>query len=74
MRYELLSSLPASLTNNISVLTQDLLARHLRVLKLLEELIQTVCFTPLSPFPQLVWHQRRQAACEHLTLEITIKL
>lgn len=64
---DLLSSLPVTLTNNISVLTHDLLSRHLCVLQIFEELIQTVCLAALSPLPQLIWHQRRQAACEHLT-------
>lgn len=57
----------AWLTNNISVLTQDFLSRHLWILQLFEEFIQTVCFTALSPLPQLIWHQWRQAACEHLS-------
>lgn len=70
LEYALPSSLPASLTNNISVLTHDVLSRHFWVLQLFEELVQTVCFAALSPLPQLVWHQRRQAACEHLTSEI----
>lgn len=61
-----LSDLSAQPTNNISVLTNDIFSRHLRVLKLLEELIQTVSFSALSSLPELIWHQGRQAACEHL--------
>ena len=67
---DLHSSPPATLTNNISVLTHGLLSRQLGVLQLFEELIQAVCFSALPPLPQLVWHQRRQAACEHLSSEI----
>lgn len=50
------------------MLRQDLLSRHLWVLQFFEELIQTVCFSTLPPLPHLVWHQRRQTACEHLQM------
>lgn len=61
---------PVQLTDNVSVLTQDFLSWHLWILQLFEELIQTVCFTTLSPLPQLIWHQRCQAASEHLKKDI----
>lgn len=65
-----LSDLSALPTNNISVLTDDVFSRHFRVLQFLEELIQTVCFAALSSFPELIWHQGRQAAREHLMEDV----
>lgn len=61
-----LPDLSAQPTNNISVLTDDVFSWDLWVLQLLEELIQTVCFATLSSLPELIWHQGRQAAREHL--------
>lgn len=54
-------------THDVSLwVSSGFLPGHLRVLQVLQELIQTVRFTTFPPLPELVWYQRRQTPCEHL--------
>lgn len=55
------------LTHDVSLLVPCcFLSWHLRVLQILQELIQTVSLSTLPPLSQLVRYQRSQTPCEHL--------
>lgn len=55
------------LTHDVSLLVPCcFLSWHLRVLQILQELIQTVSLSTFPPLPQLVRYQWSQTPCEHL--------
>lgn len=55
------------LTDDVGSQAELILTRNLWVLQLFEELFETVGLAALLPLPQLIWHQRRETAREHLT-------